>query len=168
MSHRLESVIRTGEPGKYDRAFVDELLASISATLRLQDTFTDNFFRVVFGRYPTSGHDMICCDNSTLGVTWAFIRLTSIQMIKHSSSGPRPDEKKGEYHFLQYSSEIQEMAWMMVERYANPISVQLPDWPLLCFCAEAFDAIARHYNIQPEQFRQLCAGDSKALPQPDG
>lgn len=85
--------------------------------------------------------------SSTQGIFWAFGRIGKIVRIRECYFGPLPDEKKTERDFRRFHPSIQQMAWRMIEVYANPIALERLDWPLLVYCAEAFDAIARHYHF---------------------
>ncbi len=155
---------------EYQLARIEYHCKVATAQMCLRTEFAHNFFLMSVGRSVTSFSDMVIALSSTDEVSDAFRRLAKVQLIRKSLFGPELDETKGEdqRHFLRFSPVIQEMAWTMVEEYANPISIQLPDWPLLCYCAEAFDAIAKHYKINPEILGQFGANAMKVLPQPDG
>ena len=154
---------------EYDLALIRYCGSIATASMKLQMEFADRLFRAATGEHLVAVGSIISSLQFGEDVSWAFVRLTGVQFIKRSIFGPQTDDTQGKKHFLSFHPVVQEMAWCMVKRFANPVSIEIPDWPLLCYCAEAFAAIARHYNISLDsaQAEQILPGVIKALPEPE-
>lgn len=89
--------------------------------------------------------DLLVVLNQKGRISFPCIRLSTIMQIEKWGIGPWIiDEHKDRRDFESFPDVIQQMSWQFVSHYApHCCDDEYPDWPLLCYCAEAFYEIAK-------------------------